>query len=369
MNISIETVSNFIDNEENQKLVKNYELSQSNPFDIGFNVFHLSSDLYYRENFQSDIIAAFLNPKHSHNEQDKYLHLFIDFLNIVDNKKGINKSDFLNSQVAREPDRIDILITDIKSKKAIIIENKINNAGDTYRQLPTYVDKIKKQNYDIQAIVYITLESGKSPNKDGWHENEIAEIDTLLKKVSSNELYNNWIIPSIINSNNIDSAFILRQYGNLLKYLTSKNMLEKELLGKFYGSIIGNDKFKIAMFLKTMVDDLPNYIASRIEDEYRKKHKPFNSVKRENSIFFFIDYNKHNLEIFCSNDGYKVHLFNYINPTGYDILKQLPAKALEGFDYTDHSNKNSIAKRFDINSEKELFQFIDQFLAQSSQNC
>jgi hypothetical protein len=197
MNISIEAVRGFIENEEIKKLVKEYELSQSNPFDIGFNVFHLSSDLYYRENFQSDIIAAFLNPHHSHNEKSKYLHLFIDFLNIAGGEKTINKSDFLNSQVDREPDNIDILITDTESKKAIIIENKINNAGDTYRQLPRYVDKVKKRKYDIQAIVYITLESGKSPSKDDWSFDEIAEIEGLLKKVSSNELYHNWIIPSI----------------------------------------------------------------------------------------------------------------------------------------------------------------------------
>lgn len=363
-----EAINHFIEDEATKKWVENYKFSRSNPFEIGFNVFHLISDGYYKENFQSDIIAALLNPSHSHNEQNKYLHLFIDCLNRVEGKK-IDKIDFLNSQVERETDKIDILIKDVTSKKAIIIESKLNGAADTYRQLPTYVEKLKKQNYDIEAIVYLTLESGKSPNQDGWQDREKIEIDTLLKKVSSTEFYDHWIIPSIINSTNIDSAFILRQYGNLLKNLIYKNM-EDELLEKFYNSL-GNDNLIV---LKKMVDEFPNYLANKIQARYVKKYQPFNSViipQPPNSRVLFLNYKDYNLQIDCSYEQYTVRLGYYPKgnaPKGHDTLKDLAVKALEGFNYSssDQEDKNVITKTFDINPEKGLYLFIDQFLKQIS---
>ena len=58
---------------------------------------------------------------------------FIDLVNCVNVKTATKKSDFENSIVVREKYSIEILIIDGVSKKAIIIENKINNAVDQYR--------------------------------------------------------------------------------------------------------------------------------------------------------------------------------------------------------------------------------------------
>lgn len=122
-------------------LHKDYTENYNNRTDIGFNVFTLSSDFYYRENFHSDIIKAFLSPIEKHNEGNKYLDLFIDLLNKTNNSK-VSKGDFQGATVEREKHDIDLLITDEESKKAIIVENKINNATDQQRQLPRYVNII-----------------------------------------------------------------------------------------------------------------------------------------------------------------------------------------------------------------------------------
>src|SRR6266404_4347993 len=96
--------------------------------DLGFNLFAIISELYYRENFHSDVLQAIIDPKGKHREKDAFLHLFLEF--IRSHGAAINSSDYSNAQVIREKDRIDLLIKDEDSKKAIIIENKINNAGD-----------------------------------------------------------------------------------------------------------------------------------------------------------------------------------------------------------------------------------------------
>ena len=62
-------------------LSEKFDKIQKDTSEVGFNVFTLTSDLYYRENFHSDIIAAFLNPKAKHNEGNLFLDAFIDMLN------------------------------------------------------------------------------------------------------------------------------------------------------------------------------------------------------------------------------------------------------------------------------------------------
>src|SRR5947208_528493 len=48
--------------------------------DIGFNLFAIISDFYYRENLHSDILRALLDPQGKHQEQEKYFHLFLEYL-------------------------------------------------------------------------------------------------------------------------------------------------------------------------------------------------------------------------------------------------------------------------------------------------
>src|ERR1039458_5385548 len=47
---------------------------------LGFNAFTLLSDTYYRENFHSDVLAAFFDLQGTHGEQHLFLHQFIKLL-------------------------------------------------------------------------------------------------------------------------------------------------------------------------------------------------------------------------------------------------------------------------------------------------
>src|SRR6266446_1027413 len=48
--------------------------------DIGFNLFAIISELYYRENFHSDILKALIDPKGKHQEQETFINLFLKFI-------------------------------------------------------------------------------------------------------------------------------------------------------------------------------------------------------------------------------------------------------------------------------------------------
>jgi len=365
-----EKMNTFLENINN--LTTEFEYRRNNKIDIGFNIFKISSDLYYRENFQSDIISAFLNPKQNHNENSKYLHLFIDLINKGNLNKKINKKDFENSTVFRERNNIDILIVDDYSKKAIIIENKINEANDMYKQLPRYLEIVKKD-YEVESIAYITLKANSKPDKLDWTEEEINEIDNLICLIPSfsieNELnlYKDWIIPSIIESKNIDSSLILRQYGNLLKHLNTNNV-DTIILEKFHSTLLESDKLKTAITVRNMLNELPEYLAIRIENKYKKNCYPFEKIWRYKlNDTVFEAFRKENiylkLDIWCTENGYRVHFWNPHN-SEFDMLQELKHfKSLANFIY-NKDEKNNIITDFTIESEKKLFQFIDSLIVE-----
>jgi len=366
----IDSINLFLN--KSNLLYKEYTERTKNKTDIGFNIFTLSSDFYYRENFHSDIIKSFLDPNEKHNEGNKYLYFFIDLLNKAKgNDVKISKDDFQNATVERERYHIDILITDENSKKAIIIENKINNAVDQQRQLPRYVKNIKKE-FKIVAIVYLTLNSSKRPDKSDWNKSEIKEINQILKIIPAYEvdkskvnLFDNWIVPSIINSDNIDSTVLLRQYGNLIKYLNT-NTMDTISLEKFYNSLQENDNLKTAISIKNMLNDLPEYLAIRIEDKYKNHCYPFKNIwryKQSDTVFeeFINDNNYFKLDVWCYENGYTTQF--WCKDADYDISSEYKDKFEFFSGFSIHNNeKNSIKKHFDIFEEDKLYEFIDNLL-------
>ena len=121
-----------------------------------FTVFEVISDLYYRENFHSDLIAFFLDPNENHGMGSLGIELLIDLI-VEETGWHINANDYDDSTVVREEGRIDILIRDDYSKHAILVENKMNNAGDMDRQIPRYCDILEEQGYIIDAAVYLPM--------------------------------------------------------------------------------------------------------------------------------------------------------------------------------------------------------------------
>ncbi|MGF1452791.1 MAG: PD-(D/E)XK nuclease family protein, partial [Opitutales bacterium] len=126
----------FLNRDDVDDLTSQWQEASQHPDSPGFNLFHLVSN-YQRENLHSDVIAALLDPAEEHDADHQFLHLFIDWLKQIDNGKltKLRVGDFKNVRVLREKGRIDILIYDGSSNRAIVIENKISNAVDQERQI------------------------------------------------------------------------------------------------------------------------------------------------------------------------------------------------------------------------------------------
>lgn len=223
-----------------------------------FNIFNIISELYYRENFHSDLIYSLLLDSIHDNGKD-FLFEFINVLNLKC-KININLNDFKSPVLSKEKDKIDIRIRDNISKKSIIIENKINDANDTYRQLPRYLLNEKNNGFDVVGIVYLRLTKAKTPNTLDWTANEVLEIKKVLiflDVFEENEvnLVTNWIQNCQNITKNKDVLSTLNQYSKLLLQLRHKKM-NQEISKEFYKKILQKDNYSKARSVETMLNEL-----------------------------------------------------------------------------------------------------------------
>lgn len=343
---------------------RNYNERKKVNLDVGYNIFTIISDYYYRENFHSDIIKSFIE-----NERETTFPIFLKMINLVRKQNEIKKSDFSNFSIHREKERIDILILDDYSKKAIIIENKINNASDTNRQLPKYYEKIS-ENYEVVAIVYLTLNTSKTPHKMDWSDEEIQQIQNLLiivpsmSSISAN-LVDHFLKPSILEVKHINLNSTIRQYTKLIQYI-NHNSMDSISLKKFREEMLVNDNLETAISIKNMLNDLPEYLSIRIEEKYNQHCYPFKNVwryKNTTTVFEAFEFDKLylKLDIQCDMKGYKAIFWNpkinnFNTKEKFQHLESLKAFVSEP-DRITH-----IYKYYDFNEEDELFKFINHLL-------
>lgn len=312
-------------------LARKYEANLKKRYvDIGFNLFAVVSDLYYRENFHSDILKAVLDPAGKHQEKEKYLHLFLDF--IRSHGATVALSDYPDSQVVREEGKIDILIKDDTSRKAVIIENKINGAPDMPRQLPRYLEIVAAEGYSCDAIIYLRLNGHAGPDMTGWSPTDRQRVKALIKIIpayaeTENDLLNGWIVPCQKASLNHDAQHIFRQYGDLIKKLGS-NIMNKPVMDNFYNLILQGENFKTALSLKDMLDDLILYRVEKLIAHFQYDLAPFDRIANYN------DYD-------AKFTGFRWKEADF----GIDIGVAQNSYALQFWDTTDRLRTNGHAKK------------------------
>lgn len=351
-----------------------YEKSKQISYTESFNVFSLVSDIYYRENFHSDIIRFFLDTKESHGQGSLFLEQFIKMLQQAG--RQIDFQDYQDATAIREEGKIDILIKSDNSKHAIIIENKMNDAGDMPRQLPRYFDYISP-NYQIDSIVYLPLDFSKSPDMFDWTENDKANVCPLLNIIPAYDksrinLVDYWLKPVQALTNDIDVLSTLRQYSKLIKLLNA-NAMDVVILEKFYNEIKDGRNMKTAQSIRNMLNEIPQYLARRIFEKYRNICAPFSKVwiyNLKDAVFEGASilglYIK--MDIWCSEEGYEILFYSpedhQPDEAAFDqILSKV--KSLSGFRRV-LDQKCRLTYNIDFTDEAGLIAFIDEILVELS---
>lgn len=372
----ISSISELSSSDKIKQIIDEYNVQKADKEDIGFNLFTIISDTFYRENFHRDIIYEFLNPQGCHKEGNKYLMLFLDMLNI---SRFLFQDAIVEKEYTIENNRrIDTLITDRKTNKAIIIENKMNNACDMDRQLPDYYNYVRKLKYDIINIVYIPLLNNKVPDTTNWKECEKTSIQGCIEIVpafSNNKernLCDNWLKKCINSSDNIDCISGLRQYVKLIKFLNINNM-DNVILEKFYENLKIGENLNTAISIRNMLNELPEYLASRIHNRYMTNYYPFTKIwrnKNSDTVFEGFTFNGENqnykLDVWCNENGYDLCFWN--NNNNQQNIKSIFTnfESLKDFQTKDGNYISDLFLHLGFYEEEKVIHIIDTLLKELS---
>ncbi len=292
--------SKFID----EDMLKRYrEYIDKNNFEENyhFNIFELISDIYYRENFHSDIIAQLLR-------NEIILKNFLDFI-------GVDKSKYENYEVEREESKIDILIK--TEKNCIIVENKLNWAGDMPEQLFRYYNECKNnKKLEVDKIVYLSPNSLKQPEEQSIKEIPKELIKTIIGYDGENEDFYTMVLEkSLEEMNNKEPKewrLLLEHYLKILRQtgVTKMDKLTKE----FYDKIVNDGKeYEKIELIATMYNDLTktrinNLISTFSGENYNNEcfYRDFYSEKRGLNyaiVIYANDYKYSYLQLFSREEN------------------------------------------------------------------
>ncbi len=295
----------LLDHPTIRHIVQQHNKTKLNKKQVSYNLFTISSDNSYRENFHSDIIASLLDPRGLHQQGYTFLHLFIEYLNTHYNS-NILASDFQDTIVSRETGRLDIWIRDEKSKQSIIIENKINNAMDMDEQVDryfTYAENARK--YRVKAVVYLSLDGLKKAPAT------IENIEHLVKNIGAftnreNDLVKGWLQPCLDSHDNMDSFSFIHQYIKLIQHLANKNM-DTNTMDRFYEFLSTQDGVEIANTLVEMNSKITTYRADKFANAITdiKPFKIFQSYHHNWLLYnnYILRDNNLSLDVWFELDG------------------------------------------------------------------
>jgi hypothetical protein len=334
--------------------------------EMPFNIVLASSELYYRENFHSDIIASIINHGEFHRK-------FISWLSQI-SRKNIDESDYRDRVVAIEEGKIDILVKSEESKHCIIVENKINNAGDMKRQIPRYIEKQRAEGFTIDAVVYLSLDGGKRPDKSSWTATDLDEfqkqnvIYVAATNKSNLDMVNGFLNLCIEGNCTIEEFSFIKQYTELVLYL-GRTQMDMNLMGKFYEQMLEDSNYSSAQSIRSMLNDLNTYRRDRLYQFFQNKFQPFDSIGRwsTNDTLFIglssLTGENVKLDMCCEESVTRIQFWIQEPKVRTNLIEEILDKMSHKNSF-DKKSENVYLKTFRFpEQDSELYIFVENFLS------
>jgi hypothetical protein len=367
------SIRGFVDDPRVRRIAATYAANADRrKVDLGFNAFALVSDLYYRENFHSDMMVAILDPRGAHGQGDRFLRLFLEFLRDR-HHLDIEPDDYRNAQVVPESAKIDVLIWDKTSGKAIIVENKINGAPDMDRQVVRYLEEVEDgRRLKCDAIVYLTLQQRGWPGTHGWTNDERERVSRLLKPICAfanapDDLHSGWLGPCVGSAadSSLEVAHVIRQYRQIILKL-GQNVMNQPLMQEFYDLLKVGERYKAALNLKAIMNDLPAFRCQRLIYEFQKDVSPFSKVyPYRPTVAVFENCGLENLKIHVDTTSNESSTLSFWNCIDGDEKRATPERLLRELGLIDQFRCQDgwFNREFSFPCEEQaLYEFLRSFL-------
>lgn len=335
----IETITNELESytphlRERQKIIEKKSKEH-------FNIFSAISDVYKRENYNSDILRLILNPKTEDMGDSVYLKQFLLFIGLdeEDIRKYFGK--FESVEVLREKHRIDILIRN--KKYAVIIESKINETIDQPNQLVRYYKRVTEDDkLTVLKVVYLTLIPQKKPCFDYDSENKtdgitkesfenyvdaIKERLLCIPAVSDKSQDKGKTLKDFLESCKNQATtelgrVVISQYSKLLEKTGGDVLMlepEKKLIQEIYSS---KKRINDALSFVEVWEKKDTIIAEIYREKFSDRHKDW--IYDESDETFYKSFADENLSLYYAPD--------YFYQLGFksEKINQAKAKILKG---------------------------------------
>lgn len=191
--------------------------------------FNLINELRANENAHTRILLLLLSYKEGGNY--RFLRSFNDMLCRTCNIYTLQNQKW-NPIITYNKDYIDGLIEDKSKEYAIIIENKICNAPDQYKQIERYYKKVINKGVKKECIfvVYLTLDGSKKVSKYSLPDSLRKELERNFVEMNYKDNILPWlksdILPNIMRKDYLLESGI-EQYIDYLEYELGISNLDK----------------------------------------------------------------------------------------------------------------------------------------------
>ncbi|MBN2893449.1 MAG: PD-(D/E)XK nuclease family protein [Bacteroidales bacterium] len=355
--MNLQDVSKILNNEQIREISELYLENLKAQGNTKNNIFSFISKNYHYENYHSDILTYLLSADSE---------LFDNFIELL----GLNKLDYQNTLVQKEyqiennvkSGRIDILITDNVAKKAIIIENKMNNAVDQENQLERYYEAIKHKGFTIEKTIYLSLEGNKEPPYTEFPVEKYAAIgknNSIYKWLNN---YNNKLIEANdfkTNNNKKDLFSIIYQYLKLLKNLKGE-VMNDQIMDKLLDYFKENKRDLHTLFSLYQIIENNNFdifLMKKIASKLNIDQDEIKTLKENSETWTYIQFEKQ-----TNNEVFVFELNKYSSPKYKEVfilLFRTENEASANLIETSEKFLSSIGIKFS-EKEKELISEVNE---------
>ena len=193
---------------------------------------NLIDELHANENAHSRILAKLLQQKTPYGKYE-ILESFVRYINTITKSVSFEKIHIKKPDITQETERIDLWIRDKEGNYAIIIENKINWAGDQDEQLSRYIDKTIGQDFVKEQIyvIYLSPICDKMPDEQTWGDYKEDFKERFINLSYKDDILK-WLTKDIMPNVRLKDKFLssaLEQYIDHIEGIFNLRTINKKM--------------------------------------------------------------------------------------------------------------------------------------------